>query len=76
MTDVERARAQKWFEDNFVGNACIMCARLGTLRLGPIYSIAVMGESRAAWYVAIECSVCGHTLFYNAETIGVLEPKE
>lgn len=70
MTDAERERAEKWFEDNFVGNACIMCTQM-TLKLGLGHSVAVMHERRCAWYISVECTNCGHTLFYNAETIGV-----
>lgn len=76
MTEMERQRAEQWFDDNFVGNACIMCTRLRTLKLGYGRSIAVMHERRAAWYITVECTACGHTLFYNAATIGVLEPVE
>lgn len=79
MTGTERKRAalqiKEWFEDNFVGNACIMCTQLGTLKLGFIHAIAAMQESKTSWYISVECSECGHVLFYNAETIGVLEPK-
>lgn len=75
LAEAEKDRAQQWFEDNFDGNACIMCTQL-TLKLGPIHSIAVGHEPKAAWYVVVECSECGHALFYNAETIGVLIPKE
>ena len=62
-----KQRAEQWFDDNFVGNACIMCSRLGILKLGHGLSMAVMHERRAAWYITVECTSCGHTLFYNAE---------
>lgn len=78
MTDAERERAQKWFEENFVGNACILCTRLSTLKLGNILSIIDTSLDDTTWhpYITVECSVCGHTLFYNAVTIGVLKLKE
>ncbi len=75
MTDAEKQRAEQWFDDHFAGNACIMCTQL-TLKLGYGRAIAVMHECRASWYIVVECTNCGHTQFYNAETIGVLEPIE
>jgi len=72
MTEAEKQRAEQWFDDNFAGNACIMCTQ-PTLKLSHCHAIAVMHEPMAAWYIAVECA-CGHTLFYNAETIGVLKP--
>lgn len=77
MTEAERVRAQQWFENHFVGNACIMCSRLGTLKLGKSLSLADTSKGDTAWhlYVVVECSLCGHALFYNAETIGVLVQK-
>lgn len=73
MTEAEKQRAEQWFDNNFAGNACIMCTQL-TLKLGYGLSIAVMHERRAAWYIVVECTHCGYALFYNAETIGVLKP--
>lgn len=81
MTDAERKhtekqRAKRWFEDNFAGNACIMCTQL-TLTLGRRFVLADTRKRDSTWhpYITVECTNCGHTLFYNAETIGVLKQK-
>lgn len=77
MTEAESVRAQQWFENHFVGSACIMCSRLGTLKLGKSLSLADTSKRDTAWhlYIVVECALCGHVLLYNAETIGVRAQK-
>lgn len=76
MTEAERQRVEQWFDDRFAGNACIMCTQL-TLKLGNILSVVDTSRNDTTWhpYISVECTNCGHALFYNAVTIGVLKLK-
>ena len=73
MTDTVRKQVEQWFDDNFVGNFCIMCTS-GVFKLDTrIHSIVVEGEEsqpESAQYIAVKCTSCGHTLFYDGEIIG------
>ena len=83
LSDLELQQVISWLETHQVPH--FKCPFCGTKRLGinpflvntPIFLGAPMGFGEVAYvYVQLACEHCGHTILFNAVTMGILKNEE
>jgi hypothetical protein len=76
---VDMARAKAWFDKHWKEPVICPVCRSGTWTIGAYFSVihtsTPSNPLAPVWpYVQVACNTCGHTLFFNAVSMGLWSP--